>query len=638
MGNDLGLGILLTLKDLFSPKAKQVSSSMKGMKKDAEGTVESLNRMNTVLQGVAGAAIFSKSKELFTAMVSPALELEKAMAKVNSRIEGTDVNIEAVKGQLKTIAADFGVSSARQAAELTELLDGGFANVNDALKILPLSNKLAKASFVDLGVASKTLVDVFNSFKPAVEDMPQIANQLHILGKAGSGTFEFLASGLQRILPQAANLGIKFEDITALMMSMAENGVSQKNSVAAIGAVMDALSTDTEKLDAVMKKNGLTNTETALQSVGLSNVLVGLLNATKGNKDAWKELGFSGQALKSLFAGLDAEGQKLSSSMELLKTDGENMTRAYTKATDNMTDRWEKAKVAFENMKSTLGDKLLTQLAPVIEKMVEWGKKLSEFIDKHPKFATAVAIGIGVIAALGVALGAVAAIAAVLTVVLSPVGIVMLKIAAIVGLVIGAFFALKAAITSVLDANQDTVEKIKSAWTTVKAFVMDAWLVFTNDVLPILQMVGSAAWSIFNTQFIEPLLMVVNIVKTVYNWFQNINQAIRDFIGSFGFVQKTGEFLKGAFLNSIPGVQAVNLIKGRADQIRQQEQTQVASNTNLSTASNPGISAPAQSTTVSPIINVPPAKIVPAQVNLDKKKIGEIVFSMQQLSTVRAEQ
>jgi hypothetical protein len=57
-------------------------------------------------------------------------------------------------------------------------------------------------------------------------------------------------------------------------------------------------------------------------------------------------------------------------------------------------------------------------------------------------------------------------------------------------------------------------------------------------------------------------------------------------------------------------------------------------NITLAATKNPNVSGNAPE--IINEINVPPAKITPADIILDKQKIGKVVFEMQQLQTVRS--
>ena len=80
MASDLGMGITVSLKDLFSGPASKVSKNMTNMGNQAAAVPGKFQKMDQALKALAGAAIFQKSKQMSMNVVTPAMDLQAAIS------------------------------------------------------------------------------------------------------------------------------------------------------------------------------------------------------------------------------------------------------------------------------------------------------------------------------------------------------------------------------------------------------------------------------------------------------------------------------------------------------------------------------------------------------------------------------
>lgn len=183
-------------------------------------------------------------------------------------------------------------------------------------------------------------------------------------------------------------------------------------------------------------------------------------------------------------------------------------------------------------------------------------------------------------------------------------------------------------------------------------FMRDAWLVFKTDVLPIFQPIIDAIRYLHE--------MAVQGFSAMVDWISQLIGKVNEFINQFPQIKNIFEFVREGwdiitgksirdFISSQVS-EAKGVLSARAEEIRQQnvsvavaESTPVLSSTanmeesrnlQLSATRNPNIQVP--SPIVNNSINVQPAKIQPADIILDKQKVGKVIFEYQQLQTVRA--
>ncbi len=734
MATDLGLGITVSLKDQFSSASKNVSSSMSGMRQNAQDTVATMQRMQGAITAVAGAAIFMASRRAFGSVVDSASSFQKAMAEVSTLVDTSAVNMAALSDETLRLSKKFGFSALDQAKGLYQVLSAGIGDTAQSLHVMDVANQVALGGVTDVTTAVDGLTTILNAWKLKSSDASDVADTLFTTMRLGKTTIPELSNFIFQAAPLASALGISLEQLGASIVTMTKQGTKTPIAMTQLRNVMAAIIRPSDDLQKVWKSLGFSSGEAAIKSVGLQQALAGLVEKTKGSKSALIQLLGSQEAVQ---AALQLSGDNTTSfnqTMEEMKNKAGAASVAVSKMQNTHDNKIARMKASLESLKITIGNRLLVAMEPVITKVGEWVNRIDAWMAKHPKMASLIAGSLGVIALLGIALGAVAAVMGLMALVSVPVLIVFAKIVAVVGLVIGAFMLLKPILTKLWQDNQDIVQGIKAAWdwfvanlwpvirSLIAAFVqfeiavwstvfrgigrtiqfainivrawwsetkanlqmiMDLWTIFKEAVSPITQFVvkifekfktgiGEAISGVvgFIQGLIDKIVEFLNKMPLVQKSFEVIGKAFRFGKKIFGDLTDniTAEFdeisqsiennrsgihqlaenirnknsvpsaLDGTTVGLATGQQSADFNMSPVTTSPNQSDMSIASlqsrNITLAAAKNPNTS-----NTVPEIINqinVPPAKITPADIILDKQKIGKVVFEMQQLQTVRS--
>lgn len=599
-------GIILALKDSFSRGAKSVSDSMKKMKGEATETTGGVNKLGGALKALAGAAIFQKSKEAFASLINPAMEFEKSLAMVNSRLQSGGLRIDEVEKRLFKISNKFGVAATEQAQGLTQMLTGGIENADKALTALETANKLAKANNVSLDVASDALLRSLNTFQLAPDQMAAAGNVIQIAAEAGTGSIQEFSMALEMGGTAVRTVGGNFLEFAAIIGTLRDQGVKGRETIAQLEATIASLQGNEKELKPFLKSIGEESVKSAVQAHGLVPVLDAIIRSVGGNREKLQQLGFAGKALDNILLITGENLAKYHENLRKYGTDTTTLSETYGKATDSMAQKLTVLKTQLENTKASLGKSLLIAMAPIIEKLEVWTAKLVKYLEEHPKFAKALALGVAGIAALGVVLGAIVTVAGVLSVVFSPVVLVILKIVAVLAVGIAWFYVLYRTAKFVGEAIGNAIVKgLKFMWDAhvqVFGLVREGWRTWYESVV---------GWV---TGIVDRVLELISHIKFLSPLFSGISAVV----GALGFGKKPEE-------NTTASPEAK---RNAALSVQTQ------ANTELSAVGNPNISGPVPAPAT--VVNVPPAKIEAAPIMLDKKKLAEVIFEVQRLQTVRA--
>lgn len=603
--NDIGMGIVVTLKDLFSSGSRNVASQMGRMQGAAKRVTGSLGNMNTVLSAVAGSQIFQKSKQIFTGMINPAMQLDEALQRVKESYRLTGSELEQVQKFLQDTYIAY-ESTTLEGAKALFQMKSTFGSIGDAQKALLEVNKLMKAGNVDRETAQLAIEGTARAFHLGADQLERISNTLYVLKATGGGvaTFQSTANGLRMVSSQAESLNIKLEDVAATLVAWQQEGVSQPKAYRGLSLTFQSLIVNSEKLDKAAQKFGFSSIQAAIDSKGFINTMYNLAKQAEFSKEKLVELGIpaasAGNFLKILdnnAAGAQGAFSKLNQQM---------LDAKLASIVDSFGESWEDVGKITDVVTEQLGTALLPVLKPIVIEMVSWLLQLRTWIHENPKFAKQIAVTVAVVAALGAALGVMAVTAAVvsaaiglLTPVVTAIGSALYGVYAILGGLIVTFGAIPVAIGAAVLAAVGTIYYFRQEIWDAMVYVGDVIVsAFTKSIAWV-----SGAWDSFVGYISEKLKYIFGLIEEV-----------------------TGKtFLKkDKFQVSVAHSYTSD-----------QNQSAVANNVMLSSVRNPAITMPSYADMPSPVVKLQPQTINPAQVVLDKKVLGKVIFEMQNQTAVR---
>ncbi len=703
MAEDLGLGITISLRDRFSPAAGKAGNSMKHMRGQARDTVDSMKRMQGAMQAAAGAAIFMAGRRAFGALINASADLETGMAKIFTLMPDATEETRRSFTDLAKSAIAQGVDVQQATSTLFAAVSAGFSDIGTATDFFNTVIKGSIAGAAETEPVLKVLSKTLRAYGIEASGAANVMDKLNAAAQFGQTDLNEMAAALPFLTSTAKTAGISLDEMLATVSALTRVTKDSNQASTALVQMIANIQKPTSDAVKIAKKLGFEFNFTALKTKGLSQFLTELRNKTQGQEEVLVKLFGSTEALRVLFPLVGDSAKDFQEALDLVKNSAGLTQKQFDIQSNTFSQQMNRFKGSITLLKNSIGTPLIKALGPVVDKISEIGQKIGAWLEEHPKIAKVVAGSLGILAALGVALGAVAAIMGVIALVSIPALIVFAKIAIVVGLVIAAFIALKPVLQELWEKNQDVIQDIKAAWTefanavwpiikavakiviwyyqmvframaavfggilrvvvpifraiidntkTTVQFMRDAWLVFKTDILPVFQPIIDAVKYLHET--------AVQGFSAMVEWVTNLIEKVKEFINQFPQIKKIFEFVREGwdivtgksirdFISSKIS-EGKGALSARAEEIRQQnagitvaETTPALSKTSnleesrnlqLSASRNPNVQV--QSPIVNNNINVQPAKIQPADVILDKQKVGKVIFEYQQLQTVRA--
>lgn len=311
------------------------------------------------------------------------------------------------------MSSEIGVSATGQAKALYQIVSAGVAT-SDAMQVLTVSAKAAKAGFADQTQVVDALTSVMNVYKLTAAESARVSDLFFESVRLGKLNMQQLASSIGTALPVAKELGVSLEELLSWLVEMTKGGYSADEAITSMRAALMEVLTATDEQKKAARDLGIEFDYNAIKSKGLTQFFKELKEATGGNTEEVAKLF---KNARSLGAALLMTGERSEDFTKTLK-DLQNASGATDKALEKLSKTVEeKLEKALENLKNTMiavGTSLREQWAEVYESMKPFIEGVETLLQTYPNFFAAITNSILVLGGLALAISAVAKVCQIL--------------------------------------------------------------------------------------------------------------------------------------------------------------------------------------------------------------------------------
>ncbi|MCT2920678.1 phage tail tape measure protein [Lactococcus lactis] len=305
----------------------------------------------------------------------------------------------------KSWARQYGVSTESINTGIEEMVKKGY-NFNQTLGAMPAVLDASKASGEDFNTvmgASTSILEQFglksDSTSAMLKNTQRVTDSLTFVANKTAAGFSDMGEAMEYIGPVAHSLGMSVEETSAAVGLLSNNGIEGEKAGTSLRGALSRLLKPTKQSSAAFQELGINLDEWKKGNIGLPDMLDTIKKSTQGMTDAEKS---------SLIA--KAFGVEAQTGMNILISQGGDALRNLTKETKNATgytkglademnksdkNAFARAKATLETLSISLGQKLLPNIIPVLQKVDD----LADSFDKLSPEAKNTIINMGLIAA-----------------------------------------------------------------------------------------------------------------------------------------------------------------------------------------------------------------------------------------------
>ena len=347
----------------------------------------------------AGAATYE-----LNASVDASIAFGKAMGKVQSLIPGNVDRAAQYRAELQRLSVQLGRTSEDVSAGLYDVLST-FGDTTDTVKLLEIAVKAGAAG----AATTKDGIALIGAVTKAYGDTSaKAAQQVSDLGfmtvNLGKVELPELASSIGRATPLAATLGVKLEELFAVMASatgVTGGGAEVSTQLAAAMRSLIDRTADMDKAFDKARKRGsfgkhVKTMQQAIAEKGLGGTMSALIATTDGTTESISKL-FGRIEAMTLALHLTGKGAAdFNDKQKAMRQASGATQQAFDAQTTGFASQGhaiDKAKAQWEAMRQDLGDKL----TPALVQLYDVGMRVAQLFGEGiaPIFANTQVLSIG---------------------------------------------------------------------------------------------------------------------------------------------------------------------------------------------------------------------------------------------------
>lgn len=295
--------------------------------------------------------------------VDEAAKFEKNIAAILTISQGTDLNKSNLRENLVNISNQFGKPIQDVTLAGYEAISNQIVKGSEAFEFLSESAQFAQTTMSSLQDSVNLGASVINSYGKSAGNAREIFAQLFKTIDLGRVKAVDLADTYGRVLPFAAQLGVKLEEVNAALATLTVKGVKPSEALTGITNIFQSLARPTPELTKVLEeKFGVATGDALLRKTGLGGFLQLL---TIEGEQGTKHLGDLTTNLRSFRGQLGLIGPSLNTFNESVRVIGGSLD-TYNKAveisTNNSGQRFDVLKTKVSNAFLGIGRDVLNSV------------------------------------------------------------------------------------------------------------------------------------------------------------------------------------------------------------------------------------------------------------------------------------
>lgn len=367
----------------FQREIVSTEQKLKSLQSELGKTKFDLDKIGESFQNV-GDKISKVGKTLTTDVSAPIaaigtvsaksfMDFSDGLAKISTVAGNLDTSMDKLGKDILKLSNDTGQAATDIQEGLYDAISAG-VDATNAMDFMGVAVRAAKGGFTDTKTAVDGLTTTLNAYGLEASKATEIANQMMVAQNLGKTTFGEMAAAIGNVIPTAASLGIKTNELFGSLAALTANGIKTSEAVTGLKAAFSNIVKPSSEAAKEAERLGIQFNAAHLQAVGWGQFLSEIQQKTGGNTETMSKLFGSVEALNTVLTLTSDQGMGLFNESLQQMNDGTNyVDEAFNKVSSSSGQSFKNAL----NELSNAGIELGNSLTPVIQTLADLIKGLA---------------------------------------------------------------------------------------------------------------------------------------------------------------------------------------------------------------------------------------------------------------------
>jgi TP901 family phage tail tape measure protein len=318
-----------------------------------------------------------------------------------------------VRNGILQVSDQTGVSASDLATSMYVVESAGFDAAKGGIDVLRASTEGAATEGANFADVANAVTDILKDYHHAGSDAANVTSQLTAAVSVGKANFQTMSSAMGNVLPLAAAVGLKFNDVAGTLSEMTSHGVTAQRASQNLATAIRSLEKPTTVMQAEFKATGITTDELNqhMSSEGLGGTLewlsqVAAANAPKLHQTYTGALGSLVGTAAGLNVALETTGKNAHDTATDIATigkasaDANGNVKGFSDLQQTTAFQLDRAKVAIENVGIALGTALLPMVTALAKDVSNIIGPMISWISTHRQLAITIFETVGALVAI----------------------------------------------------------------------------------------------------------------------------------------------------------------------------------------------------------------------------------------------
>lgn len=374
----------------LSKQSKRTATQMAGLSEEIRSSQSAIAAIDGPLGGIAGRfrSITSTVKDAGIVFGTGAVALaglgfaaksatddfitfQSSLAEVSTLVDTTKWNMDDLKESIIEQSNEFGKSANDQAKATYQIISAGAKDAASATDLLVAADKLAVGGITSVYTAADGLTSIMNAYGDQVKSATDVSDTMFVAMRDGKTTIGELSASLGTVAPIAAQLGVSFDELAAVVAALTKAGMKTDEVITGVRAILSNTLTPTTNATKLAKSLGLEFNAAALKAEGFTTYLQKVMQATQGDAS---ELGILYGNVRGLTQIMSLSGEAGKSYAQILE-DMKNKAGATDTAVEKMENTFEEQ---WGRLTTALNNRAMEDLGSWVEDLTPDIKELAD--------------------------------------------------------------------------------------------------------------------------------------------------------------------------------------------------------------------------------------------------------------------